>query len=81
MAAHSSFFTLEMLKAQVVTLPKPGKEPATPANFHPISLLNTDVKLYAKVLAKHLMEVLPTLIQKDQMGFVLGGQTSDAMHY
>lgn len=63
-----------MLRAYVVTIPKPRKDPITPANFQPISVLNLDVKIFAKLLAKRLMTVLPTLIKKDHMGFV---KTSD----
>lgn len=35
-------------------------------------------KIYAKLLAKHLMHVLPSLIKKDYTGFVTGRQASDA---
>lgn len=42
-ATLTSLFPKEILGAYVVTLPKPGKDPRTPANFRPISLLNMGV--------------------------------------
>lgn len=58
----SASFPSKMLKVYVVTIPKPGKDPTTPFNFWPILLLNTDVKLYAKILAHRLLPILPILI-------------------
>lgn len=66
-----------MLKAIVVTLPKPRKEPNIPQNFIPISLLNTDLKVYAKVIANRVAEVTPSLIAPDQVGFIKGRQAPD----
>lgn len=56
----------EMLRAYVATLGKNQQQPTTPVNFCPISLLNSDVKIFTKQ------------IKKDQMGFVAGRQTSYA---
>lgn len=67
-----------MLKALVLALPKPGMDPVMPQNFRPISLLNADLKLYAKILASRLMSIIPSLIARNQAGFVKGQQSSDA---
>lgn len=73
----SASFPPEMLETLIVTLPKPGKEPNSPSNFRPISLLNIDLILYAKLIASHLVNILPTLIHPDQTGFTKNRQTSD----
>lgn len=43
-AASSSSFPSEIIKVMIVALPKPGKDPNSAQNFHPISLLNNDLK-------------------------------------
>lgn len=50
--------------------PKPEKDTQSWANFHPISLLNADVKVLPKLLANWLNKILHNLIDKDQIGFV-----------
>lgn len=74
----TSSFPQEMLKALVIVLPKPRKDPIMPHNFKPISLFNADQKLYAEILASRLMTIIPSLIDRDQAGFVRGHQSSDA---
>lgn len=75
--ASSGSLPAEMLRALVVTLPKSGKDAIIPQNFRPISLLNMDLKVYAKVIATRMAEVTPSLIAPDQMGFVKGHQAPD----
>lgn len=42
----------EMLRATLSTIPKPGKSLENPANFRPISLLNSNIKLFSKIIVK-----------------------------
>lgn len=49
---------------------KPGKNPVSPESYQPISLLNLDSKLLAKVLADHLAMIILNLIQDSQVRFV-----------
>lgn len=57
-----------MSRALVVRLLKPGKDPLDPGSYRPISLLQSDVKLLAKVLALRLNEVISS-VHQDQAGF------------
>uniref|UniRef100_A0A8C5PPA2 Reverse transcriptase domain-containing protein n=1 Tax=Leptobrachium leishanense TaxID=445787 RepID=A0A8C5PPA2_9ANUR len=58
------------LSAMIVVLPKEGKDPQLCSSFRPISLLNSDLKIFAATLAGRLKMVLPTLVRKDQVGFI-----------
>jgi hypothetical protein len=39
-------------------------------NYHPISLLNVDLKILSYVLAQRLKNLLPKIINEDQTGYV-----------
>ena len=47
-------------------------------NWRPLTLLNTDYKIIAKILAESLKKVLPKIIHTDQKGFVKGRIIGDA---
>ena len=53
-------------------IPKAENSFTTLSNWRPITLLNVDYKILAKVIAKRIESVLPKLIHSDQTGFIKG---------
>ena len=58
-------------------LEKLGKDPLDLNCWRPLSLLNTDNKIYAKILANHLQETLPDIIHPSQTGFIKNRYLAD----
>uniref|UniRef100_A0A8C6S6I3 Reverse transcriptase domain-containing protein n=1 Tax=Neogobius melanostomus TaxID=47308 RepID=A0A8C6S6I3_9GOBI len=48
-------------------------------SYRPLSLLNNDYKIFAKILAKRLEKVIPSLIHIDQVGFIKGRLAANNM--
>ena len=66
-------------KQAVITLiEKKDKDRRLIQNWRPISLLNVDVKIGSKAIAKRLEKVLPYIIHHDQSAFVNGRTIFDA---
>lgn len=65
-----------MREAIIVSLLKPGKTPHHCDSYRPLSLLNCDVKILAKLIANRLSLLMEHLILPDQSGFVPGHATS-----
>jgi hypothetical protein len=67
--------SIEQRRAVLTLLPKKNKDTRYLKNWRPLSLLNTDYKILAKVLAKRLQGVLPDIISYDQSGCLKGRST------
>lgn len=65
------------LSAFITVLPESGKDPSKCASYRPISLLNLDVKIFAKILANRLRPHLQKLIGPEQVGFMPGREAKD----
>ena len=61
-----------MRRSVITLLPKKGKDLLSLKNWRPISLLNSDYKILAKLLSLRIQKVLPKLISNDQYGFLKG---------
>ena len=57
-----------LTEASLSVILKPGKDPLECRSYRPISLLNTDVKILAKLLASRLDIVMPQIISMAQTG-------------
>lgn len=61
-------------QATIALLLKKDKDPTSCGSYRPLSLLNADVKVLAKVIASRLEDVLPHIISEEQNGFIKGRQ-------
>ncbi len=64
--------SIEQKRGVITLLPKKNKDRLFLKNWRPISLLNTDYKIIAKLLANRMKEVLPSIISEDQYGYLKG---------
>ena len=64
--------TLSQRRGIITLLPEEDSSLLDLHNWRPITLLNVDLKIAAKTVAKRLETVLPNLIHSDQTGFVKG---------
>ena len=72
-AFESGYLSLSYTKTRSYkTNPKKDAEPYFIKNWRPITLLNTDYKMFAKAIANRIKLVLPSLINHDQTGFLKG---------
>ena len=64
-----------LTQASISVLLKKDKDPTQCSSYRPLSLLNVDAKVLAKVLANRLEKIVPDIISKEQTGFIKGRQS------
>lgn len=57
-------------------IPKKLKDLLLLGNWRPLTLLNVDYKIFSKALARRIKPVLPSIIDQDQTGFMVGRDIS-----
>uniref|UniRef100_A0AAQ5YHX5 Reverse transcriptase domain-containing protein n=1 Tax=Amphiprion ocellaris TaxID=80972 RepID=A0AAQ5YHX5_AMPOC len=72
-------FSRDVNSALISLLLKRGKDPVECANYRPLSLLNADLKIYAKLLARRLQPFMTEVVHCDQTGFIKSRLATDNM--
>lgn len=67
----------DFLSAHVALIPKVDKDTTDCSNYRPISLLNLDLKLLAKIISNRLQPLLSSLVGLEQVGFMPGREARD----
>lgn len=66
-----------MYEAKISLIPKGRQSLVECGNYRPISLLNSDVKIFAGVLTNGLDIVITSLVDPNQTNFIQGWQIYD----
>ena len=69
-AVEHEHFSIDQRRGLLKLIPKKDKNPGFVTNLRPITLLNVDYKIATKALAARLRDIVPSLIDTDQKGFV-----------
>ena len=71
-AFHNGQLSISQRRGVITLSPKEDSSLLDLSNWRPITLLNVDYKILAKVIAKRIESSLPKLINSDQTGFIKG---------
>ena len=67
---ESGTLSIDQRRGILTLIPKKDKDRTLLANWRPLSILNFDYKLLAKIIAQRMKTFLPNLIDPDQTGYV-----------
>jgi hypothetical protein len=56
----------------ITLIPKPEKDTSKKKNYRPISLMNTDAKLFNKIMANRIQQHIRKIIYHDQVSSIQG---------
>ena len=71
-AYDANELTISQRRGVITLIPKEDGSLLELSNWRPITLLNVDCKVAAKVIAKRIEPLLPNLVHTDQTGFIKG---------
>lgn len=74
-------FSTDVNTAPISLLLKKDKSPTDCCSYHPLSLLNSEVKVFAKLLELHLETHMPELVSSDQTGFRKSRMAADNVRH
>ncbi len=69
------YFISYLTQASIILLLEKDKDPTSCSSYRPLSLLNVDIKLLAKLQASRLERVFPSITSEEQHGFTEGRHT------
>lgn len=75
-AITDSTLPASMTETNIVLIKKEGKDHLEAASYRPISLLRSDIKILAKIMATRLKKYVLELVHPDQSGFIPNRSTS-----
>ena len=68
-------------KRGIITLLHKGNDRKQLNNWRPITLLNTDYKIFSKIIATRLKPLMSSIIHHSQKGFIKGRNISEVIRY